>query len=305
MPTGSLRLQIIDLLDCAIDGKLTINFEPAANSPGGTLMVVSFSAPGETDFIVENLLCRGGPGTLYRVVITTGNFRPYSFFQLIQEERLNNPSESPVWMVVKPKRVSDITAPAFAALSSPLSTFLNAATMQEASVEDRDLVGLQGEALYAGLGPLRKACLLNVFTKASHASSDGCFSFFGSPRVLRQDRCFCSVDPLMPEFLRQSAKFKSAPNTLHQPLSNFRLEDSFKSRDAHANLQVTFMRHKQTGALCADVDIDESSGIEHGFEVIRNALIDGRTNPYLIRELMILSDPVEKVLAPGYQFFLS
>jgi hypothetical protein len=53
------------------------------------------------------------------------------------------------------------------------------------------------------------------------------------------------------------------------------------------------------------VDLDESSGIEHGFEVIRNAITDGRTNPYLIRELMLLSDPVEKVLDPGYRFVFS
>jgi hypothetical protein len=305
MPTGSLRLQVFDLLECALDGKLTINFEPVANSPGGTLMVASFSAPGETDFIVENLQCRGGPGTLYRVVIANGNFRRYSFFQLILEERLNNPTESPIRMMAKPKRVKDIAAPAFSALDSALCAFLKTADMQDPKIEDRDLLGLQGEALYAALGPLRKACLLNLFTKASHVSSDSCFSFLGSPTVLRQDRCFCSVDPTMPEFLRQSARFKSAPNTLHQPLSNFRLEDSFKTRDAHANLQVTFMRHKQTGALCADVDIDESSGIEHGFEVIRNAIVDGRTNPYVVRELMLLSEPVEKVLHPGYQFVLA
>ena len=41
-------------------------------------------------------------------------------------------------------------------------------------------------------------------------------------------------------------------------------EGSFKSRDAHANLQITFMREIATGALAADIDIDESSGIEHG-----------------------------------------
>ena len=61
------------------------------------------------------------------------------------------------------------------------------------------------------------------------------------------------------------------------------------------------MRHARTGKLAADVDIDEASGIEHGFEVIRNKF-RGRTNPYLIRELMLLCDPVEKSLNPGYRF---
>ena len=64
---------------------------------------------------------------------------------------------------------------------------------------------------------------------------------------------------------------------------------SFKSRDAHANIQVTFMTHTDTGAMAADIDIDEASGIEHGFEVIKNAVFRRRTNPYLIREFMAIA----------------
>ena len=302
MATGSLRFQITDLVGEPIEGKLNVDFTPAENSPGGTMMEAVFPPTSETRFIVEDLRCRGGPGTLYITRITTRNFRTYAFFQLILEQKINTPSESHIRLMAKPKRVKDIVAPTFPALAASLRRFLDTADMQAPKPEDRDLLGLQGAALYGALGPLRKACLLNVFTKAGHASSDGCFRFLRSLSVLRQDRCYCSADPNMPEFLRRSAKFKSAPNTLHEPLSGFQLEDSFKSRDAHANLQVTFMRHNQTGELTADVDIDESSGIEHGFEVIRNAITGGRTNPYLVRELMLLFDPVEKVLDPGYRF---
>jgi hypothetical protein len=78
--------------------------------------------------------------------------------------------------------------------------------------------------------------------------------------------------------------------------------DSFKSKDAHANLQVTFMRDKSNGTLAADIDIDESAGIEHGFEVIRNATFHSRTNPYLIHEFLLSADPIGKSLDPGYQF---
>ncbi len=80
------------------------------------------------------------------------------------------------------------------------------------------------------------------------------------------------------------------------------MEGSFKSRDAHANLQVTFIRDIATGTLAADIDIDESTGIEHGFEVIRNALFRSRTNPYLIREFMASSDPIHHTLTPPYSF---
>jgi len=224
---------------------------------------------------------------------------------MIFEEKINTPSESHFRLMVKPKRVKEIDAPAFPALDTSLRDVLNSANMRTVEPEDRDLLGLQGATLYGALGPLRKACLLNIFAKAKHASSDGCFRFLRSLAVLRQDRCFCLVDPDMPQSLRESERFKSAPKTLHEPLSGFRLEDSFKSKDSHANLQVTFMRHKQNGSLAADVDMDESSGIEHGFEVIRNATTGGRTNPCLIRELMLLFDPVERVLDPGYRFVFS
>ena len=191
MATGSLRLAVVDLLSAPIDGKLEIDFEPAANSPGGTVMEVNFAEAGETDFIVENLQCRGGPGTLYRVVITAKNFRTYSFFQLILDGRINTPSESPARLIVKPKHVKDIVAPAFSALDASLRAFLDAANMQAPKQEDRDLAGLQGEALYDLLGPLRKACLLNLFKKASHPSSDGCFVRECAHRTLSQD----SVSP--------------------------------------------------------------------------------------------------------------
>ena len=79
-------------------------------------------------------------------------------------------------------------------------------------------------------------------------------------------------------------------------------EGSFKSRDAHANLQVTFMREIASGELAADIDIDESAGIQHGFEVIGNALFRKRTNPYLIREFLLSAEPITRALDPGYQF---
>ena len=49
----------------------------------------------------------------------------------------------------------------------------------------------------------------------------------------------------------------------------------------------------------ADIDIDEASGIEHGFEVIRNAVTKGKTNPYQIHELLLLTE-----IDPGYELVL-
>jgi hypothetical protein len=180
---------------------------------------------------------------------------------------------------------------------------LSAADMRAEKQEDRNLLGLSGAALYDSLGPLRKACLLNIARKTSHSSSAHCLSFIGGLLLCRQDRLFAFTDSSLPDRLVVSPLFKSAPQSLHEPIAGFVLTgQSFKTRDAHANLQVTFMRQEATGLLAADIDIDESSGIEHGFEVIRNALFRKRTNPYLIREFMISADLEGGSLDPGYDF---
>jgi hypothetical protein len=62
------------------------------------------------------------------------------------------------------------------------------------------------------------------------------------------------------------------------------------------------MTELTTGGLAADIDIDEASGIEHGFEVIRNAVFNKRTNPYVIREFMNAADLLEHSLSPDYGF---
>ena len=92
-------------------------------------MEVNFPLAGETDFIVQSIQCRGGPGTLYTVRITTRNFRTYAFFQLIVEQKVNTPSESPIRLTVKPKRVTNVTAPAFSSLGGALRDFLDTAAM--------------------------------------------------------------------------------------------------------------------------------------------------------------------------------
>jgi hypothetical protein len=107
----------------------------------------------------------------------------------------------------------------------------------------------------------------------------------------------------LPAELTDSPVFRSADSSLHEPLPAFqRTGQSFKSRDANANLQVTFMKHTLTGELAADIDIDESAGVEHGLEVIGNAVFRKKTNPYLIREFLLNADFLEHTLDPGYDF---
>jgi hypothetical protein len=49
-----------------------------------------------------------------------------------------------------------------------------------------------------------------------------------------------------------------------------------------------------------DADIDEAQGLEHLFEVMRNA-VRGPTNPYDVREILIAGQRID----PGYRFLFT
>lgn len=265
-------------------------------------MRASVKMGDSTDLVLSKIECVGGPGTRYMITVRSKNYCPYSFFQMVSADRVI-PGSDVVDLWVDPSRVKGIAGPKFADLDAKQQRLLDTARMFSLRPEDQDLAGKSGAKLYAALGPMRQAAFLNICKKASHrGTTANCGRFLRSLMLCRQDRFFVMVEPAMQDFLRQSELFKSAPNTLHEPLPDFQLEESFKSRDAHGNLQVTFMRHVTSGLVAADVDIDESSGIEHGFEVIRNAVFQERTNPYLIHEFLIAADPIEKTLDPGYGF---
>lgn len=301
MTTGSLTIQVTNARGGALSGGLHIELDPHAQAIGGAAMEARFAVRDHTSFEISNIPCHSGPGTLYAVRLRADGFKPYSFFQLMKPGARNVPSEAHIRMMADPKKIIDIEAAAFADLPATFRRALERAEMVEVAAEDRDLVGLRGETLFDAMGPMRKASLLNLVAKGLHGSSDRIASFMRAPAILRQDRCFAEVDPALHAKLAQSDTFKSAPAKLHKPPRGFALMNSFKSKDPHANLQVTFMRQVDSDVMWADIDIDEASGFEHGFEVIRNALVDGRTNPYLVRELLLLAID-DQPIDPGYDF---
>ncbi|MGH9200700.1 MAG: hypothetical protein ACRD2A_05635 [Vicinamibacterales bacterium] len=303
MATGNLEVQLTDLAGNPVRD-ITIDLRRLSGpaGAGGEAMNVTLAGP-TPELTITGITCRSGPGTMYRVLAMAEHYRPYGFFQLIQEDR-NNTASDDVEFWVKPSDVTNIRVPRFADLPARARFILEHAQMVRVKPEDADLVGLTGEDLYDQLGPLRSACFLNLIRKTSDETTTGnCLPSIGGVMVCRQDRFFARVDAALPQRLRESEVFKSAPETLHEPLAGFEMaEGSFKSRDAHANLQITFMREIASGALAADIDIDESSGLKHGLEVIRNATFNKRTNPYLIREFLLSADPINRSLDPGYSF---
>ena len=305
MPQGSLKVQLTDVTGQPVKGRIEIDFARVDGDIGtGGVPAEVVSTGGVTDLTINGLECRGGPGTVYRVSASADHFHTYSFFQLIREDRVTTASDD-VAFWVDPGDVRGIRAPAFDELRPDVRRLLDDATMVEEKDEDADLVGLTGEALYRKLGPERQACFLNIVTKAAHAATTGgILELIDGLLVCRQDRFFAKVRKALPGKLRNSVLYKSAEDDLHKPLKGYSrsVEGSFKSHDAHANIQVTFQQEIATGALAADIDIDESSGIKHGFEVIRNATFKKRTNPYLIHEFMASADRLKQTLTPPYSF---
>jgi hypothetical protein len=302
---GTLVVDVTDLAGEVVRGPVTILLTRLPGDPGvgGQTLTVTFATPAR-DLVITNIDCRGGLGTMYRVQFTTPHYRPYTFLQLIREER-ENPASDDVEFWVKPGDVTDIGAPAFDDLSASVRRILNDATMVEQKTEDHDLVGLSGNALYRALGPLRKACLLNLAAKLRHLPTvgDNHQPFIEGLLIARQDRCFARVTSGWPDALVGNLRFTSADSSLHNPPAGFALTgQSFKSRDAFGGIQMTFMRETATGALAADIDIDKAAGFKHGFEVIGNAVLHNRTNPYAVRELLLATDPIDRSLDPGYQF---
>jgi hypothetical protein len=303
MSSGALDLHLTDLAGEPVRN-ISVEFQRFSGEPGtgGETQHVTLAGP-DPDLLITGITCRGGIGTMYQVFAEAEHYRRYRFFQLIQEDRVNTASDV-VEFWVKPGDVRDIKAPIFDNLSARARKILSDAEMMAVKDEDRELLDLKGEDLYRQLGPLRKACFLNLIAKAADdTTTGGCVSQILGVLVCRQDRFFARVSAGFPEILRRSPLFSTAQESLHDPLPGFEMTgESFKSRDAHANLQVTFMRDKGDGALAADIDVDESSGIEHGFEVIHNAVFKSRTNPFLIHEFLLSADPVGKSLDPGYTF---
>lgn len=304
MPKGELLIQVTNLNLRPVGDKVFMEFQRFSGDlgAGGEALQVSFKMDSEPEIVITDIPCRGGPGTMYRVQASTPHHRTYSFFQLIREDLVNSAADD-IEFWVKPGDVTDIDAPPFDELPLEIQTMLDQAEMIREKPEDGDLVGESGESLYDRLGPLRKACLLNIARKSSHPTADNCLSEIEGVMICRQDRFFAFVNEGLPDRLQNSLVYKTAPGALHKPLPGFRMTgQSFKSRDAHANLQVTFMQHLDSGRMAADIDIDEASGIEHGFEVIRNAVFRNRTNPYLIREFLLSADLQSRSLDPGYSF---
>jgi hypothetical protein len=305
MPSGNLTVNITDLLSRALERKVEIQVrrDPGPLGAGGGDVDFNFDPGGATAAHLVGIPNRGGPGSLHVLRLFVRGYRMFSFQQFITEGE--QAALQDVFMVRSPNHVASIEAPAFRDLPKKLRDWLGSAEMIAPRKEDRDLLNKKGEALYDALGDERKAAVLNIFRKATHASTVGSiFDFVQSPLVFRRDRCFARVDAAIIGHVAADSRFVPVSNLLHDPLPGYHLSNSVKSDDPHANIQLTFQQKASDGSFGADIDIDEHSGFGHWGEVLRNFFQNQRTNPYAIHELLLAADLAEHTLDPGYELIL-
>ena len=115
-----------------------------------------------------------------------------------------------------------------------------------------------------------------------------------NPFELRQDRGWFPIHK-QPGLKINPGKFLNSllntgsmiqvPGSLHHPHDKgFKLVESFKTAHRVPVLQVTLWKRGDEWA--AELDIDLTSGIKHWGEVARNHLTGGKTNPYLVNQLL-------------------
>ncbi len=292
MSTTAARFQFTDVLGAPLnDDSVVVDALSLDNSVHFRALV---PLNGQTEVAIN---LQGAASGVYRFQMAPTNYRFLQFFFRLNEGE-TSVRDKPVVFPVDPARVSGISAPAFAALDESLRNFLAATKLKIGASKPAS-----GAALYASLPDIRKAALLNLFSKASRTRlPDGANCFDLGPMVeLDQDRLFAKTGASLLEETMQAPGFRPVSFALHKEIPPYRLLASFKTRDTHGNLQLTFSRNGQTGAdYLVDMDIDEGQGIEHIFEVIRNS-ISGLTNPYDIREILAASQNIE----PLYSFIFA
>ncbi|MCU1265566.1 MAG: hypothetical protein JWM21_1884 [Acidobacteria bacterium] len=284
-----LRLELLDVYGKFLGETVDIVIRPLVF---GDLMRLPFKATQKID--ITGLV--GAPQGRYRV-----DMDPPSYLLVSSSSvNLNGSGITPFTFMfpVDPEKVTKVNFKAYVKLVEDLKGLL------ERSDKVLGFEGKKGEGLYGALDDIRKAGLMNIATKTAatqFANGRTALSYIQNISELRGDRFFAAV----PKELREETKnsvaaglFKKADETLHTPPVGFSPAESFKTREGHGNLQLSFF--KKDDEYVADIDIDDAGGFEHFFQVVGNALSGKPTHPYNIHEILV---GIQK-LDPGYTFVL-
>jgi len=222
-------------------------------------------------------------GGVYSVQVFPRRYRPVGrFIRVLEGKEVQQSLVFPV----DPDKVVRVEFPEYDQLADDLKSVL----------ERSDIEGYEqkrGRELYDALDDLRRAGLLNIYTKMAHTTfrnGRNVFSYVQSLRRVRGDRFFAHVEKELRDEVKNSLSdglFHKVSGLLHTPPPGFERSDSFKTQDRYGNLQLTFFYKPTTLEFIADCDLDDAQGIGHLFQVIGHALSGGQTHPYDVHEILI------------------
>jgi hypothetical protein len=230
----------------------------------------------------------------YRVLAFPMRRRPVSRFVRILDGKT---VRQPIVLPIDPERIFKTEFPAFESCAADLQDVLSKSALEGMDGHPA------GASTYSALDELRKAGLLNLYTKMKATRFPGgsdTFSYVTNITRLRGDRFFARVAKELRDEVKNSLAsgvFHEVSGKLHTPPPGFVSADSFKTVERYGNLQITFFCKPDTLEFLADIDIDDAQGIEHIFQVVRNRLSGGETHPYDIHEILLQHQRLD----PGYR----
>jgi hypothetical protein len=236
------------------------------------------------------------PGVPYLVGAFPMRHRPVQQFVMAPQDGTKTIELS---CPVDPRRVVDVTFPAYGNLPNKAKAILQASQLEHPPRN------VSGQLLYdsAELDRIPKAGFLNLIAKMGRTplgNGSTVLDHVDSLYRIRGDRVFANVSLALRDLVKNSVPahlFHEADDSQHAPPPTFERKGSYKTSDLYGNLQVTFFSNPQTLELKADIDIDDAAGIGHVFQVIGHVISGKDTNPYDIHEILLY----HQFLDPGYQ----
>ena len=288
--SGSLRLDLFDAYGKPLDENIDIFLYHQTLSE----TVAARNVKAGKSITVRGLL--GAPQGQYRLMIDPPSYLPVSRFVNIAAGP--KPTDLALPFIVDPDKVVAVDFPVWEDIPF-------AQRLLDASGSVTNFPQLAGKALYEAIDPIRKAGLLNIIAKCRRTALDTgttVFDFLQELRELRGDRFFAVVPKELREDVKNgtlSDRFREVDGSLHRPPDGFTPAGSYKTPDSYGNLQLTFFASGDKWV--ADIDIDDAGGIEHVFQVLRNAITGKPTHPYYIHDILLRFQEID----PGYKFLFS
>ncbi len=286
--TGRLRLNMIDVYGERLSERVDIYLRHVELSD----VVAARNVDARKLTVVTGLY--GTPRGSYRLSID-----PPSYFSIgaIVNLHASEITDRVYVFAVDPEKVIRVQFPAWAEIKI-------AQPLLEASGSVLGFEGTTGEKLYGALDDIRRAGLLNILAKSSRTGLPGgglVSDHLLKLREIRGDRFFASVPHSLREHVKNSisaGRFQEVSGALHRPPDGFTLAGSYKTPDRYGNLQLTFFARGDEWV--AEIDIDDASGLEHSFQVLRNSITGRPTHPFEIQQILIKEQEID----PGYKLIV-